>query len=360
MLVHSLRRGGAERVLLELALGLSKRGHVVEVVSWLDVNEYTDECYKPIPRHSLLPSDEYRWIWSIPTSAAPLRKIVNRFKPDVIEIHTPNVAWVAAWAGIDTPCVHVLHGYSEIANYRGIKSFAIRSLTRMVAKRLRCAFVTVSASMVTAEANYYGVATTRLHVITNGIDLDKFNCGSEKAADSNILMLGTLSPNKGQTLGIHAFVKVLEKIPAAKLLIVGEGGDRGRLQALIDTYGLGSSVTLMGRREDVPRILALTHILWQLSESEAMPMVVLEAMAAGVPVVGFDVTGTRDAVKDGETGFLVAKGDIDAVALVTADLLSNRKTYAHCAENSRWRVEKLFSLDSMVGGHERLLRSMQR
>ena len=70
----------------------------------------------------------------------------------------------------------------------------------------------------------------------------------------------------------------------------------------------------MGLREDVPDLMSAAHVFWQLSESEGLPMVVLEAMAAGLPVVGFDVRGTRDIVVDGETGYLVPFGDIQSVA----------------------------------------------
>ena len=130
--VHSLRRGGAERVLLEVALGLQNKGHIVEVLSWLRVDEYREERYRSITRHFLISKEAYRWPWSIPRAAALLGRHVGRFQPDVIEIHTPSVAWVAAWANSGIPCVQVLHGYHTIAPGGAIKyGYWRRALDRL-------------------------------------------------------------------------------------------------------------------------------------------------------------------------------------------------------------------------------------
>ena len=111
----------------------------------------------------------------------------------------------------------------------------------------------------------------------------------------------------------------------------------------------------LGRREDVPTLMAEAHILWQLSESEGLPMVVLEAMASGLPVVGFAVRGIRDVVIDGETGCLVPHGDVQAVARRTTEILRDEATYQRLASQERIRVQQHFSLAGMVEGHERIL-----
>lgn len=361
MLVHSLRRGGAERVLLELALGLQRLGHVVEVVSWLDVDEYQEEHYKLVNRHYLLSKNEYRWLKSIPRSAALLRKAVDRFKPDVIEIHTPNIAWLAAWAGLAVPCVHVLHGYGNITCYGTPKNGLIRRFSRLVAWRLNPSFITVSDSMIPVAARYFKADEKRFCCVSNGIDLKKF-CFAPRLPDNSpvILMIGTLSPNKGQSHGIRAFKMVLDKLPNARLQIVGEGADRAALEELVKVSGLKGKVGFLGQRRDVPEILAASHLLWQLSGSEAMPVVVLEAMATGLPVIGFDVRGIRDAVVQRETGILAPHGDIASIASTTVDLLKDSPRYQNFSFRARQRVEKFFSLENMVDGHEIVLRKFKK
>ena len=282
MLVHSLRRGGAERIVLELALGLQDRGHKVEVASWLDVDEYPDARYSGITRHSIMASSEYRWIRSIPESAKKLREIIDHFRPDVIQIHTPNVAWLLAWANSCVRCIHILHGYGDITREESFIALLIRQIHCLVARWTRTTLVTVSESMRPVAAKFFAVDREKVFAIPNGIDLEHFPFNKDKPKGRfNILMLGTLSPNKGQRLGILAFRKILDRFPKAKLLIVGEGGDRTILESMIAEYCLEDSVCLAGRRDDITTVFAESDVLWQLSESEAMPMVVLEAMASG-------------------------------------------------------------------------------
>ncbi len=358
MLVHSLRRGGAERVLLELAVGLKHLGHDVKVIAWLDVDEYTDTCYQSIPRNHLLPKKEYFWVRSIPISATKLKLQVEEFRPDVIEIHSPNIAWVAAWANLGIPCVHVLHGYGSITHDGSLKALILRIVSCLAAWRLRAKFITVSDTMIAVAARYFMLdsCNSKINSVSNGIDLKKFLCKKDGPQDGvKIIMLGTLSPNKGQSLGVMAFKKVFDAIPNTNLLIVGDGVDWHRLQDLIDAHKLNSQVHLLGRRDDVSELLASSHFLWHLSESEAMPMVVLEAMATGLPVIGFDVRGTRDAVMDKKTGYLVPYGDINAIAETTINIIQDTSTTEVMSAASRSRAENYFSLDNMISGHERLL-----
>ena len=103
-----------ERVVLELSQGLLERGHEVEVASWLDVDEYNDARYSHIARHFMLASSDYRWFRSIPRTAKVLSKIIDNFKPDLIRIHTPNVALLIGFVNPGIPCIHLLHGYAAI------------------------------------------------------------------------------------------------------------------------------------------------------------------------------------------------------------------------------------------------------
>lgn len=356
MFVHSLRRGGAERVLLEIALGLLAKGYFVEIVSWVDVDEYTEERYKSITRHYLLCKDNYRWPWCIPRSAKALRQVVDQFKPDVMELHTPTVAWVAAWANLRLPMTHVLHGYSSITRCGTAKDFMYQLFDRLAQMYIGARLVTVSQSMIAVAAAHYSIIPSKVTFVPNGIDLNKYPCRENKPnGEPVILMLGTLAVNKGQHLGIKTMRSVLALFPEARLVIVGDGIARSELEALVAEYGLSNKVEFLGRRDDVPDILAMAHILWQLSESEGLPMVVLEAMAAGVPVVGFDVRGMCDVIINDNTGCLVPYGDCHIVAAKTNELLGDRKRYQMLSNNARERVVKFFSLNSMVDGHERVL-----
>ncbi len=151
------------------------------------------------------------------------------------------------------------------------------------------------------------------------------------------------------------FKEILEIVPDAKLQIVGDGEDRSELEELVISSNLKSKVEFLGRRDDVPEILEASRILWQLSESEAMPMVILEAMATGLPVIGFDVRGIRDAVSNNETGYLVNYGSVDKIAQASISLLQDSASYMSLSIMARKRAEKFFDLNSMIDGHEHAL-----
>lgn len=356
MLLHSLRRGGAERIALELALGMKGRGHEVEIATWVDIDEYYDVRYVDVRRYYLIPKRDYRWIASIPKSSAALRKVVDRFQPDVIVIHSPNMAWLAAWANTGVPCIHVLHGYGTLTRESGLAALVVRQISRLAARRLATSFVTVSNSMREVAAKFFNVNIAEISAIPNGVNLDSFPFhGNKPSGHFNILMLGTLCHNKGQRLGILAFRKILDRFPEARLSIVGDGEDKESLKALTTELGMEASVSMPGRRDDITTVFAESDLLWQLSESEAMPMVVLESMASGVPVVGFNVNGTRDAVADCETGYLVPYGDIEAIAERSSKLLTSPIDYRRLAKNCRVRTERYFTYELFLQSHELLV-----
>lgn len=355
-LVHSLRRGGAERVLLEIALGLRAKGHLVEVVAWLDVDDYGEERYASVPRHFLMPKDEYRWPWSIPRAASRLRDLARRLRPDVLELHDHTVAWVAAWANLKVPCVHVVQGYGIITRRGSFKDWVMRAGNRLSHMALKVDFIVPTSPMADVALSYFAKRSARFDCVPNGVDVASFIPVSKLPDNApRIMMLGTLSPNKGQQWGVRAMELLLRQIPEARLMIVGEGSYRGELEVLIREMGLEGNVELLGRRMDAFELMSASHLFWHLSESEGLPMVVLEAMASGVPVIGFDVRGTRDVVDDGHTGYLVPFGSLEAVVRRTVDILTDNTAYKELSSNARRRVEELFSIDNMVDGHESAL-----
>ena len=150
ILIHSLRRGGAERVVLELALGLEKKGHLVEIVTWLDVDDYLEPEYKRVKKTHLIPKNKYRWIRSIPSSSKLLIQKINNFQPDLIQGHTPSISLLAAWTNSKVPYMHIFHGYGEITKKSSIKNMIVKYVYRFAFKKLNAHIATVSKSMISS------------------------------------------------------------------------------------------------------------------------------------------------------------------------------------------------------------------
>ena len=361
-LIHSLRRGGAERVVLSQADELTKRGHDVHIISWVDNDEYKDE-YIQVSRTHILSQGDYRWIKSLISSSKVLKKRIQDFHPDIIQIHSPSVLWLTGMIKTKIPCIYVLHGYGSIDSQISIKGLVRRLLSNYFAKIMNLHFVTVSSSMILPASNYFCRSPKNFLSISNGINLEEFPLiHSTQLLDSGmspiILMIGTLTHNKGQGLGIEAFKLLLKQFPEAKLLILGEGEDRPILAAKIKALDLSVSVQLLGLQSNIQSFLSKSTVLWQLSQSEAMPMTVLEAMSSGVPVVGFDVQGINDVVVHDKTGFLVPHGDINQIAKKTAEILKSRSLQSKLALQSRESVRSYFTTEQMVDSYEEYMKTI--
>lgn len=142
------------------------------------------------------------------------------------------------------------------------------------------------------------------------------------------------------------------------LLIIGEGPHRRRLEHYRRQVRIEDKVHFLGHRSDVPRLMPHFDVLWLGSEYEGMPNVVMEAMMVGVPVVATDISGTRDLVADGATGFLVPVGDRAAFARQTKKLLDDAELSRRLGAAGRGRILSEFTVERMVARHVELYREL--
>lgn len=361
-LIHSLRRGGAERVVLNQAEGLVQKGHTIQIISWLDNDEYKDE-YPNLERHHLIKAGEYKWIRSLRSSSKILSFRINSFKPDIIQVHTPTVAWLLGMIKNEVPAIHILHGYGSIDYSFSFKNFLNRMISRFFASKTRNKFVTVSPSMNFLASKYYSNSLDDFTVIPNGIDLKKFPFIIKEdlqmhQSNPKILMIGTLTANKGQLLGIDCFKLILQDFPSAKLILIGDGPDKSTIKKKIKKFNLEASIEVLGLQSNIQDFLSKGSILWQFSKTEAMPMTILESMSSGLPTIGFDVQGINDTIVDNKTGFLVSYGDVEQAALKTANILTDHILYRKLSSNSRERIIQKYSNDQMVNSYEKVMEKL--
>ena len=167
------------------------------------------------------------------------------------------------------------------------------------------------------------------------------------AADRPVVtIVGVLRPGKAHDVLLQAVPAVKSAFPNVCVKIVG-GGELA--PPVMDTVAsLGDTVEILGARSDVPEILAATDVVVQASHSEGLPTVMMEAGAAGRPVVATDVGGTRDIVVHDETGLLVARGDVDGLARGIVQLLGNPCSASEMGRRARERIRGTFSLHAQA------------
>jgi L-malate glycosyltransferase len=198
------------------------------------------------------------------------------------------------------------------------------------------------------------VPAHKITVIPNGLDLAAFSTAPSRLPRRRIVMVANLRPGKGHRTLIDAATTILAHVPDARFDIVGGGTERDRLMAYAGERGVADAFTFHGHCEDVPARIAAGDIAVLPSLSEAFPNAVLEAMAAGVPVVASAVGGILEVVEDERTGLLVPPGDATALARALERLLQDDRLGTQLAKAGRQTVELRYSFERMIASLDEL------
>lgn len=208
-----------------------------------------------------------------------------------------------------------------------------------------------------------GVRPEQVVVIPNGVRVSEVPGRSREALrgivppDAPVIgTVGRLRPQKGHADLIDAFAQILSRT-GAHLLLIGDGELRGALERQVREAGLERRVHFLGPRADLPDFYAAMDVYAQTSLFEGMPNAVMEAMAAGLPVVATDVDGTRELIRDGETGWLVPPGDPAALAVRLLALLENPDLAARAGGAAKDYLRSAFTVERMVEQFDAVYRS---
>ena len=231
------------------------------------------------------------------------------------------------------------------------------------------AFIAVAKPHGQFLVNFEKFPASKVAVIPNGVDTHRFRPNHESktqireelglAPDTPLIgIVAALRPEKNHALFLNAASRVIEKIPNAHFVIVGDGPERINIESTIAALSLGESVSLLGTRSDTPSLLAAMDVFALTSHNEASPVSILEALSCGVPVVSTRVGSVAESVHDQWNGFTVEPGDVDAVAERVQYLLMNKETAETMGNNGREHVQSHGSLETMVRMYEHLIHSI--
>jgi glycosyltransferase involved in cell wall biosynthesis len=215
--------------------------------------------------------------------------------------------------------------------------------------------IVANAEAVATRLTREGVRARRITVVPNGLDHGRFAPRLVSTAPRRrVAMVANLRPEKGHDLLIDASVSVLAEFPDARFDIIGDGTERQRVEAYARARGVAHAFTFHGHCEDVPSRLAAADVFVLPSRSEAFPNAVLEAMAAGLPVVASAVGGILEVVRHGDTGLLVRSGDAGALASQIRSLMADEPLAARLAARGVALVQSRYSFDRMVAALDEL------
>lgn len=289
-----------------------------------------------------------------------LRAILAARAPDVVHTHSSKAGVLGRRASLATGVgarVHTPHTFAFLfhAMFGPARRVLFRAVEGRLARRTH-AIVAVSESEAESFRASGVVPPERVRVVPNGIDptpwfeaapADRAALGVPEGVPL-LIVVGLLNAAKGQDDLLRALARTRA---GAHLLLAGSGETEPELRALAGSLGLAPRVHFLGQRSDVPALLAAADALVLPSRWEGMPYVVLEAMAAGLPVVATAVDGARDLVRAGQTGWLVPVGAPDALAAALDELAeADPQRRLRMGRAGRARVQAEFGLDAMLRG----------
>lgn len=277
-----------------------------------------------------------------------LQRLAAESNPDIIQTHNVKSHFLMRLSGLANRhrWIAFHHGYTttdaKMRAYNQLDRWSLKAAARVV---------TMSQAFARQLENL-GVATERIRVLHNAVDVEAVASVSEEAAatlrerlniaasERVVLAIGRLSQEKGHKDLLAAFARLVKQDAAlpVRLVIVGEGPEDRRLAEASAAAGLADRVIFAGQVANVREYYAMADVLVLPSHSEGSPNVLLEAMAAGVPVVATAVGGVPEIVTPEETALLVKARDTEALAQAMKRLLNDRGLAEQLAERARLQV----------------------
>jgi len=301
IVINNLGMGGAERLVIDDIHELMRRGQEVDLIT-----------LKPEPsgrsQSGRLHLDkQHQHLLSF----VGLLKYLRRAQPDAVITHlwySNALGRVAAkFAGIKTVISFEHNVYDSLKTW---KMFLVDRLLQGCSTKVVAVSESVKRSLIR-----HGIKESRIVVIKNGVDTKPYRRVLQSKLDGNhrdftFIFIGRLIPQKGVDILLTSFSKMKSK---AKLLIVGEGKDRKSLDEQAQRLNLSDCVEFLGIRQDIPELLSTSDCFVLPSRYEGLPMVLLEALAAGKPAITSDFESARDVIDEGKNGLIVPREDATAL-----------------------------------------------
>ncbi|HYQ79503.1 MAG TPA: glycosyltransferase [Solirubrobacterales bacterium] len=271
-----------------------------------------------------------------------LVRLLRRERPDVFHAHMSSpVACKWGLAAAVLARVPAVLGTVQVGAYEPDRSSyrQLRALARGVDR-----YLAVSREIATELVEQLGWPAEKVEVLYNAVDVERAAVPAPPGLRAQlggsetrplVLTPARLNAQKGH----DTLLEAVAAVPEALFLLAGDGPERERLEARAAELGVAERVSFLGRREDVPQLLAACDVFALPSLYEGSSLAVLEAMAAGIPVVSSAIGGTEELIEDGRSGLLVPPGDAAALAVALRRALGDRQLREQLAARARERVD---------------------
>lgn len=347
----SLEIGGMEQVAADLIKHLDSEQFIPVVACLESLGPIADELIRQgievVKVDKMIPILSFFY-------PGKLIKLIKKYRIDIVHVHSGCWHKAALAAKLCGLCniIYTEHG-------RIFPDSRVVMLLDRFYSPLTKTVVVVSENLAEYMCIEVGIPAKKIKIIINGIDVERFQVARNPVVASENIRIGIiarLAPVKDISTLVRAMVIIHQRKPDMQLTIVGDGPERESLESLVKTFSLTSVVTFLGFRRDIPTILKDIDIFTLSSLSEGTSITLLEAMAAGKPVVVTNVGGNPAVVEEGVNGFLVPSGNSDALAHALLQLAENISLMRDISSANIHTVTQHYSIQVMARHYESLYR----
>jgi len=363
--IDTIVPGGAEKLIIDICRNLKEHDYQPEVFHfgnpWL-----VEKCAQLNIPCSLVPGHKlYKSVKTIPLFTVVFRNFIKQRNVDVLHSHLFGPITGSCFATLLARIPHLgtIHDTYTIEEKRN-RAYLLR-LASIIGTKL----VTVSEDMRDYLCNsirYKKFSKNDFNVVLNGVDLNTYSQLRDDKLRSDLqlsstdivfICVGRLAKIKRHDILIKAFSKLHSK-NKVKLLIVGDGPDRDRIEKLIIKLGLNKQVRMLGFRSDIPKLLALSDCFVLSSQSEGLSYSIAEAMASGLPLVVTDVGGNKELVVNEQCGYLVPPNEPDLFAEKMQQIIDDDSKRKEFSLKAKKIAQEKFSINTMINKYIDIYRKM--
>jgi glycosyltransferase involved in cell wall biosynthesis len=356
-ILHIISSGGmygAEAVILNMSRALNETGHSSVLGVFSNSANPNLQLHEAATREGIeshVISCAGQIDLTVPRS---IRELAARTKADIVHAHgyKGDIYNYFAMRGSSTTFVSTCHTWYDnnplVTFYGKADRLVLRGYDAVVAV----------SDEVKQRLLKAGVHKEKIHMVRNGIDLRPFDNASPSLPDALLPnhppivgLIGRLSIEKGVDIFLQAAARVLAELPATQFVVIGEGPDRDKLEALIVELKVRDNVSMLGRRNDMASIYASLDVMVSASRNEGLPIAILEGMASSLPIIATPVGDVPSVVHDGRTGLMVPPENIELLASQIIDLLRNPAQQQQLGAAARKLIEDDFSSARMTADY---------
>ena len=356
--VYSLARGGQEKLLMDLGLCQKRSGHRVSVCS---ITKKEGPFARQLEENGVE-------VLALKSTGFSLRVVdrlaaeLRRLRTTVVHTHNTTAHFYGGFAA------RVAKVPAVINTRHGVGGTRVNHLREGL---FRCTQVLADRVVFVCDAARgqhvarHVVPADKALTIYNGVPLESYAIDLDSTARERMLrelganpqdrvvsVVARLEPIKDLPTFVRAAGRVLASEPNTRFLIIGGGSQEAHIRQIVDDLGIGNAISLLGDRRDVGRLLAGTDLFVLPSINEGMPLTLIEAMSAGVPVVATRVGGVPEVVAHDETGLLVPPQDPGAMAEAMLELLRDTGRARSMGRRGMQRARQQFRLETMVAAYQ--------